>query len=277
VTYHLLNAPIVEPVMACLRQQAPYNGARHSFSAMHTSPPSFASFSSGTITTTTGVHAESTERTFLVFPCSIHTGSRGAVKANAKIANHFQKRQLMPAQSKTMQTWPTSRPPSSSDLPCYTRARRPALIPHTSSLSLSDASEIVSQRIGAPLLPPPDLHRISYLTSNMSEPGSYVISNTICKGVEHGGSHHSNKRKYSALLLSEESGRSCGMHGCGDNTGAKRISSIFQDDNVLSSFGDDSLFEFGKAGSNARTSAGDVSPLSQVVDIVFGIDGAGIR
>ncbi|KAF2248371.1 hypothetical protein BU26DRAFT_332241 [Trematosphaeria pertusa] len=40
--------------------------------------------------------------------------------------------------------------------PSFTRARRPALIPPTSSLSLAEADELVRTRIHQPLFPPPD-------------------------------------------------------------------------------------------------------------------------
>ncbi|KAF2675732.1 hypothetical protein K458DRAFT_206049 [Lentithecium fluviatile CBS 122367] len=40
--------------------------------------------------------------------------------------------------------------------PSFRRARRPALIPSTSSLSLAEAEELVRSRIQQPLFPPPD-------------------------------------------------------------------------------------------------------------------------
>jgi hypothetical protein len=255
-------------IIAFLDQKGPFNGTPHFFSTMHSSSQSFASFSNGSNTTTTvDVHTESAESTTCVFPSSVQTGSvklhhhrQAHVKNNASAGME----QDESARLKTMQTRPPSRLQGHVDPSFYNRARRPALIPHTSSLSLAEASEIISKRIGTPLLPPPDPHRISTLTSHTSAPGSHSMYTSRLEDEVAAESRYSKKRKHSVHLLDGESSWSCGVHGCGEKTDAFHLS-MLGDEEIALGFLNDSPFRFAKGQSKGWASAGGVSPLSSAV------------
>jgi hypothetical protein len=261
--------------MACLPPQATSNVAPHSSSTMRSTSSSFVSYSGGATTIAAVAHVESAERETLAFPYSIHTDSGGPIEINAKTANCFQRQHTMPTQIKAVQKSPFSRLPPASNSPYYNRARRPALIPHTSSLNLADASEIISRRIGAPILPPPDPQRLSYLTSNTSDPGLSIINNSVSELLKNGEPRNSKKRKHSALLLNDENNCDCGTPGCGDSADIKHLSSMSRNEEELSVFEYGSLFVIGKASYTGCQSAGDVSPLSPT-DVIGEMSGVEI-
>jgi hypothetical protein len=228
---------------------------------MCSSSPSFASFSNGNnTTTTTSVHAASAEKLAPVFLSSIHTGStipHHHQQVHAKGTACFGMQETTPAQPKNVHTRLHSHPQTPINLTSYNCARRPALVPHNSSLSLAEASEMISKRIGTPLLPPPDPQRITHLTSYTSAPGSHLTSTG--EGLH--DNHQSKKRKYSAVSLDGTRGWSCGVHGCGDKTETFHLSMLCDEEGVDGFMGD-SPFGCANGISGGWRSARDVSPLS---------------
>ncbi|KAF2434455.1 hypothetical protein EJ08DRAFT_693493 [Tothia fuscella] len=193
-----------------------------------------------------GIHKESAERSSLAFdpPYFSLTGSN-----THNTLPHANDGNAAP------RSWPLARPPTPLDPSLYTRARRAALIPHTSSLSLAETSEIILQRIGTPLLPPPDSTHLSRLTSNPHPP---ILAHTTYQREKIA----TRKRKHSALLLDEESGWSCGTYGCGSRADSKHLSELDEGEGFgLGLTGSAGVFAGGK-GSGEGWTRGNVSPLT---------------